>query len=59
MKNLFVNMWRENDGQDMIEYVLIAGLVSIVAVTFVQAAGVSITGVWTQVSTDLSTAAGA
>jgi pilus assembly protein Flp/PilA len=56
MKNLLLKMWRDEDGQDMIEYVLIAGLVSIIAVGAITTAGTSISTVWTNVSNDLATA---
>lgn len=58
MKQLLRNMWRDDDGQDIVEYALIAGLVSIVAFTLIQGAGTSIKTIWTSISTDLSTAAG-
>jgi pilus assembly protein Flp/PilA len=58
MKNLFLNMWRDDDGQDMVEYVLILGLISIVAVAALTASGGSIQTVWNSTSSALAGATG-
>ena len=42
VKNLFVRIAREEEGQDMVEYALILGLISIIAVAAVTATGTSI-----------------
>ena len=42
---------REEEGQDMVEYALILGLVSIVAVGAVTATGGSVSKIWDAVST--------
>ncbi len=57
MKQMIRRMWQDDDGQDMVEYALIAGLVSIIAVIAVTAAGQSINTVWTNVSNALAGAA--
>jgi pilus assembly protein Flp/PilA len=54
MKNLLVKMWRDDDGQDMIEYVLIAGLITLAAVVMVQTVGTDVNTVWTNVESYLS-----
>ncbi len=56
MKEMIRKMWHDDNGQDMVEYALIAGLVSIIAVVAVTSAGVSINTVWTNVSNALSSA---
>jgi|tagenome__1003787_1003787.scaffolds.fasta_scaffold15373710_1 pilus assembly protein Flp/PilA len=58
MKQLLLKLWRDDDGQDMVEYALIAGLISIVAFAAVQTTGTSIGTIWNNVSTDMGTAAG-
>ena len=42
MKNLFNRFVREEAGQDLIEYALLAGLISIVCVLAIQAAGTKV-----------------
>jgi pilus assembly protein Flp/PilA len=54
MKNLFARFVREEKGQDLIEYALLAGLISLVAVAAVTTVGTSITGLFGKVSTKLN-----
>ena len=56
MKNLFVRFVREDAGQDLIEYALIAGLISIVAVAAITTTGTEIKALWTSVSAAVSAA---
>jgi pilus assembly protein Flp/PilA len=53
VKNLFARFVREENGQDLIEYALLAGLISLVAVAAVTTVGTSITGLFGKVSTKL------
>jgi pilus assembly protein Flp/PilA len=54
----FINrIVREDDGQDMVEYALILGLISIVAVVAVTATGVSVNAIWTAVEAAVTAAA--
>lgn len=49
MSYLFVwlQAWFSDDeGQDLIEYVLIAGLIAVIAVAAIVATGTSVNGVW-------------
>jgi len=50
---------REESGQDMVEYALLLGLISIVAVAAVIAAGQSVTALWDAVTAALTAATGA
>jgi pilus assembly protein Flp/PilA len=59
MKSVVVRLIREEAGQDLIEYALIAGLISVVAVAAITATGTSIGGVWTKVQGAAATAAAA
>ena len=43
MKNLFNRFVREESGQDIIEYVLLAAFISVVAWTIIQQIGVDVT----------------
>jgi pilus assembly protein Flp/PilA len=48
---------RKEEGQDMIEYALLAALIAIVAVVSIRAAGVSVDQIWDGVASQLSTSA--
>jgi len=50
MKNVFVRFVREDAGQDLIEYALLAGLISLASVVAVTTLGTDISGLWTKVS---------
>ena len=57
MKNLFNRFVREEVGQDLIEYALLAGLISVVAIVAITSAGGSVKTLFEKVSTALTTAA--
>ncbi len=52
----FANLFNEEDGQDLIEYALIVGLVALAAVIAMTTLGTSISSMWSAVSTALSDA---
>jgi pilus assembly protein Flp/PilA len=47
---------REDEGQDMVEYALILGLISIIAVASVRLTGTSIKAIWDNVAAEVSAA---
>jgi len=47
---------RKQDGQDLIEYALLAALIALAAVVAMQATGTSINGVFNSISSQLSSA---
>jgi pilus assembly protein Flp/PilA len=57
IKHLIDQLARDEDGQDMVEYALIMGLISIIAVVAVTATGVSVRTIWTNVQTAVAAAA--
>jgi len=59
MKNLFVRFVREEEGQDIIEYALLAAFVSIVAATIVETIGPDLTTIYTGVKAQTAAAAAA
>jgi pilus assembly protein Flp/PilA len=59
MKNLFGRFVREEEGQDIIEYALLAAFISIVAWTLLQGIGTSVNSVYNSVNTVANTAASA
>jgi pilus assembly protein Flp/PilA len=48
---------RNEDGQDLIEYALLVGLISLVAVVAITAAGVSVNQIFTGIGAKLAAAA--
>ena len=59
MKNLFNRFVREEEGQDLIEYALLAGFISLVAVVAITATGTSLNTLFTSVSGQVDAAAAA
>jgi pilus assembly protein Flp/PilA len=51
MKNLFNRFVREEQGQDLIEYALLAGFISLVAVVAITAVGTGVNGVYGSIQT--------
>ena len=46
MRRLLITLFTRSDGQDLIEYALLAGLISLMAVTAVLNVGGGVNGVW-------------
>ena len=57
MKNLFNRFVREEAGQDLIEYALLAGFISLAAVAAITATGGSLNTLFTSVSGKVTSAA--
>jgi pilus assembly protein Flp/PilA len=51
MKNLFVRFVREDEGQDIIEYSLLAAFISISGYLILQAIGSNVNTIYTKVQT--------
>ena len=58
MKNLLVRFVRDDEGQDLIEYALLAAFISLAAVLAIQQLGTAVNNVYTKVSSTLNTAGG-
>ena len=56
---LFARIVREDDGQDMVEYALLVGLISVAAIAALITARGAINTLWTAVTAALATATGA
>ena len=52
--NLFKRLMREEDGQDIIEYVLIAAAISVIAIPIIPGIGTAISTRWNGVSTQVN-----
>jgi Flp pilus assembly pilin Flp len=57
MKNLIQRFIREEDGQDIIEYALLAAFISIVAATVINTIGTDILNIYSAVKVQTGTAA--
>ena len=55
MKNLFIRLWKEEEGQDLTEYALLLVLISLVAVASMQTVGQAVSDVFTNATTSLTT----
>jgi pilus assembly protein Flp/PilA len=53
MKNLFARFVRQENGQDLIEYALLAAFISVVAIVAIKAVGTTVDGIFTSVNTKL------
>ena len=59
MKNFMTRLWKEEEGQDLIEYVLLVALIALlVAATFPAISG-AINGIFSKATTCLNTGTGA
>ena len=56
MKNLIVRFVREDEGQDLIEYALLAAFISLAAVLAITQLGTAVNNVYTTVSSTLDAA---
>ncbi len=54
MKNLILNLVRDEDGQGMVEYGIIIALISVVAIVAVKAIGGKVNGAFTSASDGLT-----
>jgi pilus assembly protein Flp/PilA len=57
INTMFHAFWKEEDGQDMVEYALLLAFVALAAVGVLGTVKSSISTIWTSVNTNLSTAA--
>lgn len=46
MTELIRAMWSENEGQDLVEYALLAALITILSIAGITALGTAVSGVW-------------
>jgi Flp pilus assembly pilin Flp len=58
VKNLITRFVREDDGQDVVEYALLAAFISIVAATIINSIGGDIKSIFTNVKTQTGNAVG-
>ena len=54
MKNLFARFIKEEEGQDLIEYALLAAFIAVASILVIQAIGSSVNGIFGRVQTALA-----
>jgi pilus assembly protein Flp/PilA len=54
MRNLFVRLWREEEGQDLTEYALLLVLLALAAVTFLDDLATAINNVFSNAASNLT-----
>ena len=57
MKNFLMKFWREEEGQDLIEYTLLMAFIALASAAIFVSAGGSINSIWQSGSTSLANAA--
>ncbi len=50
---LIRKMWQDDEGQDLVEYALIAGLIALVAVAAITASGKAVNAIWAKIQAAL------
>jgi Flp pilus assembly pilin Flp len=53
---LLKNLWREELGQDMVEYVLLLGFIVLAAIAVMTSLRTEISGIWSTITSSLSSA---
>jgi Flp pilus assembly pilin Flp len=59
MKNILIRLWKNEQGQDLIEYTLLIAFVALASAALFLGAGGTIKTIWTTTNTQLSNAASA
>jgi Flp pilus assembly pilin Flp len=57
MKTFCARLWREEQGQDLIEYTLMLAFVALASAALFSTAGTSINQIWSKTNAQLTTAA--
>jgi Flp pilus assembly pilin Flp len=57
MKTFCARLWRDEQGQDLIEYTLMLAFVALASAALFSTAGTSINQIWSKTNSQLSTAA--
>ncbi len=59
MKNIMKRLWKEEEGQDLIEYALLVAFIALAAAAIFPTVGKSINTIFTNANTCLNSATGA
>ena len=58
MKKLMLRLWKEEEGQDLIEYGLLLVLVALLSVTFISTIGNALSKIFSNAASVMTSAAG-
>jgi pilus assembly protein Flp/PilA len=58
MKNIIKRLWKEEEGQDLIEYALLVALITLIGAAAFPAIGTSLNGIFTRANTCLNSPTG-
>ncbi len=53
MKNLFAKLWKDEQGGEVLEYALIAGLIVVAAIAIIGAVGTKVVARWNSLDSGL------
>ena len=56
MKSLLTQLWKDEQGQDLIEYTLLLAFVALASAAVFVSAGGNINGIWSSANTQLASA---
>jgi len=54
MKNVLLTLWKEEEGQDLVEYGLLLVLVALIAIVFVKGIGLTISAMFSNANTAIA-----
>lgn len=58
MKNLVARLWKEDEGQDLVEYGLLLVLVALLSITFITSIGSALSKMFNNAASALNSASG-
>jgi len=58
MKNLFMRLWKEEEGQDLVEYGLLLALIALAAIASVTTISHAVSDIFSSAAVNISSAAG-
>jgi Flp pilus assembly pilin Flp len=54
MKKLLVRLWKDDDGQDLVEYGLLLVLIALLSISFVKGIGLTLSAIFSNANTALA-----
>lgn len=55
MNNLLMRLWKDEEGQDLVEYGLLLVLIALISITFVKGIGLTVSAIFSNANTALTT----
>lgn len=57
INSILAALWQEEEGQDLVEYSLLLAFIALAAIALLSGAGKSVATIWTNINTNLTSAA--